>query len=312
LVVIAILGLLVALLLPAIQASRESARRSSCVNNLRQLALAFHGHLDTKGAFPHARVNLPGLQHGWVVELLPYFEEQAIADQYRMNKDFFAVENEPAITIPIPVTTCPSTPLRPAERVHALTAAGGMPYGTNGAAADYSVAYLLNAISAVATGTRYASDDLATALYAGPREDNLPHPVTRITDGMSHTALVLEQAGRPDHYIAGAKQASNSGLQFAAWWMAWASHRVFTYQGYDADGKTVGAACAVNCNNSQGIYSFHPTGTCVAYCDGSVRFTSDDISVRLTYALLTRAGEETFVDELSNSTSCLGGFPLSQ
>ena len=280
--------MLVALLLPAIQASRESARRSSCQSNLRQLLLAFHTHRDAQGAFPPARVNLSGKQHGWIVELLPFLEEGNLAGIYRMDRDFFSVDNELPAQTPLVLATCPSTPQDAGSRLFPLTAASGMPYATRGAAADYSVAYLLNAVSATSTGEAYTSNNLVPVLYAGPKEDNLPHPTNKITDGMSHTVLVMEQAGRPEHYVLGNQQTTNSGLQFASWWMAWASHRVLAYQGYDADGLNVGAACAINCNNSQGIYSFHPGLANVAFCDGSVRALDESVSVRLMFAFLTR------------------------
>jgi len=94
LVVIAIIGILVALLLPAMQQARAAARRSSCLNNLKQIALAAHSFHDTHQAFPPARlvetvVRTPddlaqtyGLDEpSWVVRLLPFVEQD---NQHRL------------------------------------------------------------------------------------------------------------------------------------------------------------------------------------------------------------------------------------
>lgn len=80
LVVIAIIGTLVALLLPAVQSAREAARRSQCVNNLKQLGLALMNHESALGEFPKGdrRVQEAGGQlslGSWVTQLLPYLEE---------------------------------------------------------------------------------------------------------------------------------------------------------------------------------------------------------------------------------------------
>ena len=94
LVVIAIIGILVSLLLPAVQAARESARRISCANNLKQIALALLSHHDTFKGLPQglysadedAGAGIPkedGL--GWATRLLPYIEEQAVNDQLVNN-----------------------------------------------------------------------------------------------------------------------------------------------------------------------------------------------------------------------------------
>jgi len=87
LVVIAIIGVLVALLLPAVQQAREAARRMSCNNKLKQLALAMHNHHDTYGKFSIGATNSP--RHTWTVEIWPFIEQSALADQYDPVLPFF-------------------------------------------------------------------------------------------------------------------------------------------------------------------------------------------------------------------------------
>lgn len=93
LVVIAIIGVMVGLLLPAVQAAREAARRMSCSNNLKQLALAVHNHHDTFGLFPPSN-NDPRWQQdlnngnrwdriGFIPRLLPYIEQQNLFEMIR-------------------------------------------------------------------------------------------------------------------------------------------------------------------------------------------------------------------------------------
>src|SRR5689334_13536725 len=103
LVVIAIIGVLVSLLLPAIQSAREAARRSSCSNNFRQWAVAVQNYHDTRKAMPLSGIVGPfqdvsisgggfnmhgywqpktGLQISWVVLMLSYVEERATSDQF--------------------------------------------------------------------------------------------------------------------------------------------------------------------------------------------------------------------------------------
>jgi type II secretory pathway pseudopilin PulG len=98
LVVIAIIGVLVALLLPAVQSAREAARRMSCVNNLRQTGIALHNHHDVFGTFPPGGVtNGPccGTQSGptWTIFILPYIEQQALFDRYDQTQTNESVAN---------------------------------------------------------------------------------------------------------------------------------------------------------------------------------------------------------------------------
>lgn len=78
LVVITIIGILIALLLPAVQAAREAARRTGCTNNVKQLALALHNYHSISGSFPPGIVG--GWGHSWGANILPQLEQKPLAD----------------------------------------------------------------------------------------------------------------------------------------------------------------------------------------------------------------------------------------
>src|SRR5688500_7163189 len=80
LVVIAIIGVLVSLLLPAVQAAREAARRSQCTNNLKQLGLGMQNFHDTKKELPSGSVS--AYYGTWLPQILPFIEQQQLAAQY--------------------------------------------------------------------------------------------------------------------------------------------------------------------------------------------------------------------------------------
>ena len=100
LVVITIIGILIALLLPAVQAAREAARRLQCANCLKQLALAMHNHHAAFGKLPSGAYPQPGVPvqkdllavksqknvHTWFCKILPYIEQQALYDQLDFTK----------------------------------------------------------------------------------------------------------------------------------------------------------------------------------------------------------------------------------
>lgn len=121
LVVIAIIGVLVALLLPAVQAAREAARRMQCGNNLKQVGLGLITYADTKKALPAATqfnpqkaaltfppppANGPG--GTWVLEILPFVEQQALYARYNRKRSASHPDNFPVLETPIPFLVCPS------------------------------------------------------------------------------------------------------------------------------------------------------------------------------------------------------------
>jgi type II secretory pathway pseudopilin PulG len=117
LVVIAIIGVLVALLLPAVQQAREAARRTQCTNNLKQIGLALHNYHDTYQVFPPGNItngNCCGTPSHiiWTISILPYIEGTNLGNQYDYNlpnedpKNAFLREQRVA------VYECPSDPLR--------------------------------------------------------------------------------------------------------------------------------------------------------------------------------------------------------
>jgi prepilin-type processing-associated H-X9-DG protein len=104
-------GILVALLLPAVQAGREAARRSQCQNNLKQIALAMHNYHDTYRALPAQAVLDENGQpmHSWRVAILPFIEQQALYQQYNFNEPWNSPANRALADVHVPAYACPSS-----------------------------------------------------------------------------------------------------------------------------------------------------------------------------------------------------------
>ncbi len=292
LVVIAIIGVLVALLLPAIQQAREAARRNDCQNNLKQLGLAFHNFADAHRGFPVSRTLVP-VMRGWGVDILPYIESEPLRKAYRYDQHFYAAANQPVVSVPIRVMQCPSSPEQ--SRIVPLTI-NGTNYGT-AAAGDYYVFH---------RGVRrFDGQTKSVPLSSSPTSTGGVNPLSLITDGLSQTILVVEMAMKPQNWILGVRQPDSSGDLFSGpTGPGWAYCLSMPPAVYSADGMTawgiVGSGtaaesqypCAINCNNSAGVYAFHPGGANLLFCDGSVHFTSTRLSSTVFLGLASCDGDE--------------------
>lgn len=117
LVVIAIIGILVGMLLPAVQQVREAARRIRCANNLHQIGIALQNHHSAMGAFPKGVTGFRNFYQGdpanqnlsWAVFLLPFLEQQTVYQQLDLELAFDHPDNASAAAITIETYICPSS-----------------------------------------------------------------------------------------------------------------------------------------------------------------------------------------------------------
>lgn len=292
LVVIAIIAVLIALLLPAVQMAREAARRTQCKNNLKQMGIAFHNHHGAFGGFPQLRSAGPGSnpnQPGWGLALLRFLENQNLYELYDPDFAYNAPENQALVNYADVIYLCPSSPGE--NRLVPITADGSL----MGRPSDYFGFYSRGPI-ALTDGTPSGYAALWTSNPPADRMNVVP--MSRITDGTSNTILIGEVAGRPDIYAQGSTTgASGFGHGGFANNGCWAQGASTGLTMTSSDGLTSlsppisGSACIVNCSNRH-LYSFHPGGVNILFCDGSVRLIAEGTDVDLVLSLLSRDGGE--------------------
>jgi len=288
LVVIAIIGVLIGLLLPAVQKVRDAAARLSCMNNLKQAGLALHQFADARGAlppgavfgpFPEANIDTDAV-HGCWPFVLPYLEQQALFNAYRWDVDFFNLANQPTVATQLKILQCPSAQAN--RVVDASHSDGAFENGGAGACSDYGpVARVLPGLAA--WGYIDPAGD-----YRGALPVNSMTRVLDITDGTSNTLLAAEDAGRPQRWRAGRYVPGS----FAAGGPWASSANPVVIMGASSDGTILPGPCALNCTNNRQPYSFHAGGANFLFADGSVHFLQAALDIRVLAALATRAGGE--------------------
>jgi prepilin-type N-terminal cleavage/methylation domain-containing protein/prepilin-type processing-associated H-X9-DG protein len=286
LVVITIIAILIGLLLPAVQKVRAAALRLQCANNLKQVGLAIHQYRSDYGVFPPASVSTPQ-SHNWAPYVFPYLEQENLAKQYNWNANWNAAANATAVAIPVKILQCPATP--DPTRVDHM---GGRPY----AVIDYAPPSIV-ADTLIATGlvTRPANPN------GVPANDDLKVRLDDVKDGASNTVMIVEEAGRPNHWVrlgrgpdnvnpGGGNESVVNGRVNGGAWADNDNH--CPLHGFTPDGLHAPGPCPINCTNNKETFSFHSGGTNSVFADGSVHFLADSISIRVYAALITRAGGE--------------------
>jgi prepilin-type N-terminal cleavage/methylation domain-containing protein len=323
LVVIAIIGILVALLLPAVQAAREAARRTTCINNTKQIAIALQLYYDTNKELPPGYGPLPADGYGtgvgggqpyaewsWAARLFGYVEEATIAGEidFNWNPGF---TNYPPATIREVVTAKLSTFHCPSDSSVGTNWNEGKACYSGGALNEGfgRISYAGNFGSCKDTNppTAPASQSQLEAIRRGrfSRVDgvfsyNHGDKFSQITDGTSKTLLTSELIAGGVCSIRGVF-AYDEGPVFMQFYLP-NSTTPDLVRWCDSEDKSAGAVAPCIDTVSQlnmvlhTSRSMHPGGVVVSMCDASVQFISDDVNLFAWRAMGTPRGQESGVD----------------
>jgi prepilin-type N-terminal cleavage/methylation domain-containing protein/prepilin-type processing-associated H-X9-DG protein len=308
LIVIAIISLLLQMALPAIEASREAARRTQCMNNLKQVALAFQTHEATHGYFPTSGwgrgwMGLPdrgfGLKQpgGWVYNILPFIEQQQVRDLGAGLKPASDEQREALLKVAetaLPLFNCPSRRLLTLYPFvddfiprYLPQRCGQEPFPCRVARSDYA-ANAGNIYHFVhrATGPKtlkggdgpwkpewiYGGPEGKTALTGISYQRSMVR-LAEITDGASNTYCIGEKYVPIPFYKTG-EWYSDNGTMFLG--------QDYDVNRWSGDQVEVDSPLVTPSRDSESemlmaaFGSAHPSGFQMAFCDGSVQLISYD------------------------------------
>jgi prepilin-type N-terminal cleavage/methylation domain-containing protein/prepilin-type processing-associated H-X9-DG protein len=338
LVVIAIIGILVSLLLPAIQSAREAARRMSCANNLKNLGLGVLNYHDVKKHFPVSyggpyETWMPGDQSGvgWILEMLPQIEEQDLYDlfvaggayegQFRENKAHLTVGNagiistKNGISCPkllqtaLAILACPSDPTTNRLRTNQWQFANWPVAVTNykGVLDDTFLGQTFGGTYSN-TASQYISGD-----YNEPPPPELPGQENDCHNELRCRGIFFRQSFRRPVKIASVTDGTSNTLMIGEDLPDYNRHSTAFYANGDW------CSCNIPLNNlinippelfesdptllnawwdQQGFRSRHPGGAQFCLVDGSVRFVAETTSSEVYRTSCTRNGDERLSEGL--------------
>jgi prepilin-type N-terminal cleavage/methylation domain-containing protein len=294
LTVIAIIGILVAILLPAIQAARESARRTQCLNNFKQVGVAMHSYHGTYKKFPRGidmwttsepcsmplGKKQPFIGFSWGAYILHFLEETAIYQRFnfeeKSSNNYANGPNYAASAKKIDIYLCPSDP-------QGFELVGCCSDNTNGSLDSEDMGK--TNMSGVADSENWQctlSDypDYSSG-WPDPNADGVLYQhskinTAKITDGTSHTLMVGE--------VIGYEQGSHSGY----WWSAW--NVLDTSNGINLPRRIPPGGLFFP--EETGFASYHPGGCHFLLSDGSATFINEAIDQNVLAALTTRAAAD--------------------
>ena len=301
LVVIAIIGILIGMLLPAVQQVREAARRTQCANNMRQLALGCLNYESARMHFPagvtsktpyDASADDRTLGFGWGVIILPQMEQ---ANQYDLLGEISDSFKTPSYTdgtvsyneVVLPGFICPSCPM---EELNTQRAFNGDRLGKSNYVGVWGDQRIVK-LNAAGEPNGTANDYDAITVAKGGKTDGIFYVNSKTTfgeinDGASNTFLLGERDGAP---IQGTTKTRGAAL----WMGEIARHLNATCGIVNSSGRYVLNQIS---NNNDGKFaalgSQHSGGANFGLADGSVNFISDVINTDVYMAGGTRSGGE--------------------
>ncbi len=282
LVVLAIIGILIALLLPAVQKVREAAARLQCANNLKQIGLGMHNCHDTVGHFPTGgwgwnwapepdRGTGPDQPAGWIYNILPFVEQGPLyalgAGQPRAMQ---LALNDQRMETPLQLFNCPTRRapiLYPNGSGHAYVNAANIPPAV--ARTDYAALVNSTNVNEIDGGpTSLAQGDNSTynwgnlAQFNGVIYRRSQIRLVDVTSGTSNTYMVGEKYLNPQNYYTGYDIGDNETMLV----------------GFDNDiGRCTGSPPMQDRVGFADTFRFgsnHTDGLNMLYCDGGVRFVN--------------------------------------